>query len=103
VTIVFPDDWANLEREVFTDLPTGRWLIRHRIRKFSGEEVLLECAPNSFANLLVFLMGTLPTLKSAAVLGEDQRKRIATRAQEVVRFVEQPKSDSDVTPKTTKG
>lgn len=54
-----PDDWRELNREVYYDRITGRTVMQLRIQKYSGEEVLLQGYADSIMNLTKGMLLTL--------------------------------------------
>ena len=94
LSVAFGNDWLHIEREILVDNVTGASRIRHRITKWNGEEVFLECAPRSFANLVVFIMGTLPKLTTPKVLSAENVSGLVDQAHEIIRFVTPPAGEA---------
>jgi hypothetical protein len=63
-----PNDWRTFYRDVFVDQITGTPLIRVRLLKYDGEEVLLEGSANSFLALVRNFVYTLTFLRSGEAL-----------------------------------
>jgi hypothetical protein len=62
-----PNDWRTMFREVFLDHVTGRFLIKVRVVKYNGEEVVFEGPPDSFLNMTRNLLITLRGVGSPEV------------------------------------
>jgi len=53
------DEWKNLSQEAFLDQITNKYILRVRIEKYSGDNVVLEVSPNSALALVKFVTRAL--------------------------------------------
>ena len=56
------DEWKNLTQEAFLDQITNKYVLRVRIEKYSGDNVVLELSPNSALALVKFVTRSLLTI-----------------------------------------
>lgn len=59
-----PDDWRNINREVYFDIIRGRYEIRHRIDKVNGDSFTVEGPVGSVIELATSLITTLTMVES---------------------------------------
>jgi hypothetical protein len=60
-----PHNWRVVNRDTYLDLITGRPVVKLRIEKYNGEEVLLEGSSNSVLLLVAKILWALRALDSA--------------------------------------
>jgi hypothetical protein len=54
-----PEDWRTIHRDVYFDYINQRYLVRHRIIKINGEEIVVEGNANSVLDLTRSLMTSI--------------------------------------------
>jgi hypothetical protein len=85
-----PNDWRTFYRDVFVDQITGAPLIRVRLLKYDGEEVLLEGSPNSFLALVHNFVYTLNFLRSGTAFDPGLVQAFAGTVAEFATMVNPP-------------
>jgi hypothetical protein len=61
-----PNNWRSIEREIYVDVVRGRPYLKLQLKKFNGEQIVLEGPGDSFLNLAGYLSGALATFEADA-------------------------------------
>lgn len=95
-----PEDWRTIHRDVFLDYINQRYLVRHRIVKINGEEMIVEGNGNSVLDLTRSLMTSISIIANREAFGEREIEAFLTEADKVIDILrpeDQPSGDGDVT------
>jgi hypothetical protein len=94
-----PEDWRTIHRDVFFDYINQRFVMRHRIVKINGEELVIEGNANSILDLTRSLLTSIGLIATREAFGE---REIAAFLKEVdtvlgiLRPEDQPSGNGDV-------
>jgi hypothetical protein len=65
-----PEDWRTIHRDVYFDYINQRVIVRHRIVKINGEEIIVEGNANSVLDLTRSLLTSIGIIGSRDAFGE---------------------------------
>jgi hypothetical protein len=85
-----PHNWRTIEREIYTDLLRDRPYLRFTIRKFNGEEAMLEGSGDSYLNLTRFFMLALTTLGDRSAFSERTIDDFLADAHQLIELLQAP-------------
>lgn len=94
-----PDDWRTINRDVYFDYINGRHLVRHRIQKANGDEIIIEGNANSVLDLARSLLISTRLVGSRDAFGEPAIEAFLEEADAVLAMLrpeEQESPDGDV-------
>ena len=94
-----PEDWRTINREVYFDYINQRTVVRHRIIKISGEEMIVEGNANSLLDLTRSLLTSIGIIGTRDAFGEREIDAFLTEADkvmELLRPAEEPSGNGDV-------
>ena len=94
-----PDDWRTINRDVYFDYINQRHLVRHRIQKVSGDEIVVEGNANSVLDLARSLLISTRLIGSRDAFGEPTIQAFLEEVDAVLAMLrpeEQPSQDGDV-------
>ena len=79
-----PEDWRTIHRDVFLDYINQRYLVRHRIVKINGEEMVVEGNANSVLDLTRSLLTSISIIAAREAFGEREIEAFLTEADKVM-------------------
>jgi len=94
-----PEDWRNIHRDIYFDYINQRIVVRHRIIKINGEEMLVEGNANSLLDLTRSLMTSIGLIASRDAFGEREIEAFLTEADKVMDMLrpeDEPSGNGDV-------
>jgi len=94
-----PDDWRTIHRDVYFDFINQRHLVRHRIEKVSGDEIVVEGNANSVLDLARSFLVSTRLIGSRDAFGEPTIQAFLEEADVVLAMLrpeEEPSQDGDV-------
>jgi hypothetical protein len=65
-----PEDWRSIHREIYLDYLNQRYLVRHKILKVNGDEILIEGNANSVLDLARSLVVSINLIGTRDAFGE---------------------------------
>jgi len=65
-----PEDWRTIHRDVFFDYINQKYVLRHRIVKINGEEIVIEGNSNSVLDLTRSLLTSIGLVATREAFGE---------------------------------
>jgi hypothetical protein len=93
-----PDDWRTIHRDVYFDYINQRHIVRHRIQKVSGDEIIIEGNANSVLDLARGFLISTRLVGSRDAFGEPTIEAFLEEADAVLAMLrpqEQPSQDGD--------
>jgi len=87
-----PEDWRTIHRDVYFDYINQRYVVRHRIVKISGEEILIEGNANSVLDLTRSLLTSLGLISAREAFGEREIEAFLKEADTVIAML-RPQDD----------
>jgi len=93
-----PEDWRTIHRDVYLDFINQRYLVRHRIVKINGEEMIVEGNANSVLDLTRSLLTSISIIGNREAFGEGEIEAFLTEADKVVAILrpQEPSGNGDV-------
>jgi hypothetical protein len=93
-----PEDWRTIHRDVYLDFINQRYLVRHRIVKINGEEMIVEGNANSVLDLTRSLLTSIGIIGNREAFGEAEIEAFLTEADKVVAILrpQEPSGNGDV-------
>ena len=95
-----PEDWRTIHRDVYFDYINQRVVVRHRIIKINGEEMIVEGNANSLLDLTRSLMTSIGLIATRDAFGEREIEAFLTESDKVVEMLrpsDGPSGNGDVT------
>ena len=93
-----PDDWKTIHRDVYYDFINQRFIVRHRIVKLNGEEMVVEGHANSVLDFTRSLLTSVGMIGSRDAFGEREVELFLNEADSVLAMLrpqEQASQDGD--------
>jgi hypothetical protein len=96
-----PEDWRTIHRDVYFDYINQRYLVRHRIIKINGEEIVVEGNANSVLDLTRSLMTSIGIIGTRDAFTEPAIDAFLKEADGVLEILrpseqEEPSGNGDV-------
>jgi hypothetical protein len=95
-----PEDWRTIHRDVYFDYINSRYLVRHRIVKINGEEIVVEGNANSVLDLTRSLLTSISMIATRDAFTEPAIEAFLKEADGVLAILrpeEEPSENGDVT------
>lgn len=95
-----PEDWRTIHRDVYFDYINQRIVVRHRLIKINGEEMIVEGNANSLLDLTRSLLTSLGLIGSRDAFGDREIEAFLTEADKVMAILrpqDEPSGNGDVT------
>lgn len=68
----FPNEWSMCYREVYFDLTNQRYLVKVRIEKYNGEQIVIEDRPDGILDLITKLIYSVRIVGSPDAFSQQQ-------------------------------
>ena len=96
-----PEDWRTIHRDVYFDYINQRYLVRHRIIKINGEEIVVEGNANSVLDLTRSLLTSISIIAARDAFTEPAIEAFLKEADGVMAILrpedqEEPSGNGDV-------
>lgn len=94
-----PEDWRTIHRDVFFDYINQRFVMRHRIVKINGEELVIEGNANSVLDLTRSLLTSIGLVATREAFGQREIDAFLKEADTVLGILrpeDQPSGDGDI-------
>jgi hypothetical protein len=94
-----PEDWRTIHRDVFFDYINQRFVMRHRIVKINGEEIVVEGNANSVLDLTRSLLTSIGLVATREAFGEREIDAFLKEADTVLGILrpeDQPSGNGDI-------
>jgi hypothetical protein len=94
-----PEDWRTIHRDVFFDYINQRFVMRHRIVKINGEEIVVEGNANSVLDLTRSLLTSIGLVATREAFGEREIDAFLKEADTVLGILrpeDQPSDNGDI-------
>ncbi|HEV8251315.1 MAG TPA: hypothetical protein VGQ15_15200 [Gaiellaceae bacterium] len=93
-----PEDWRTIHRDVYFDYINQRMVVRHRIIKINGEEMIVEGNANSLLDLTRSLMTSLGLIGTRDAFGDREIAAFLEEADKVIAILrpQEPSGNGDV-------
>ena len=94
-----PEDWRTIHRDVFFDYINQRFVMRHRIVKINGEELVIEGNANSVLDLTRSLLTSIGLVATREAFGEREIDAFLKEADTVLGILRpegEPSGNGDV-------
>lgn len=96
-----PEDWRTIHRDVYFDYINQRYLVRHRIIKINGEEIVVEGNANSVLDLTRSLLTSISIIATREAFTEPAIQAFLKEADSVMGILrpedqEEPSGNGDV-------
>jgi len=94
-----PEDWRTIHRDVYFDYINQRVVVRHRIIKINGEEMIVEGNANSLLDLTRSLLTSVGLIATRDAFGEREIDAFLIEADKVIELLrptDQPSGNGDV-------
>ena len=85
-----PEDWRSINREIYLDHLNQRYLVRHRIFKVNGDEILIEGNANSVLDLARSLIVSIKLVGNRDAFGEREIANFLGEADAVIALLRPP-------------
>jgi len=95
-----PEDWRTIHRDVYFDYINQRYVVRHRIVKINGEEIVVEGNANSVLDLTRSLLTSIAIIAAREAFGEREIEAFLKEADTVLGILrpeDEPSGNGDVT------
>lgn len=94
-----PNNWRTVQREVFYDLLNERPHLIVRIKKYSGEQTVIEGPPDSILDLASYLVYTARLCGTREAFSQESIERFVEMTQELAKLlsVEEEKEPAELT------
>jgi hypothetical protein len=79
----FPDDWRRIRGNVYYDYGDRSWLLKVRLEKYNGQEVVVDATPDSAMNLTTRLLEMLTMVSDRSVFNPERARDIRQAMQEL--------------------
>ena len=94
-----PEDWRTIHRDVYFDTINQRVVVRHRIIKINGEEMIVEGNANSLLDLTRSLLTSVNLIGTREAFGEREMDAFLAEADKVIDMLrphDEPSGNGDV-------
>jgi hypothetical protein len=94
-----PEDWRTIHRDVYLDYINQRYVVRHRIVKINGEEIVVEGNANSVLDLTRSLLTSITIIAAREAFGEREIEAFLNEVDKVLGILRpegEPSGNGDV-------
>jgi hypothetical protein len=90
-----PDDWTRINREIYEDLLNDRLLVKVRIDKQNGDQVVIEGVPHSLLELTANMLRTCRMVGRPGAFTQRTIDLLATEYEEFLRLIRSLEGTAD--------
>lgn len=95
-----PNDWCSINREIYVDLINDRTLVKVRIDKFSGEQIIFEGQPYSILELTANMLRTCRLVGRADAFSHRTIEMATQEIDEFLKLIREGSKDGSEGPST---